>query len=135
MQYSTEFSALLDARAGLLWQMDFCFIAAACACAVPAFRTRRAWLALVLAIVGSAIASMVADRLLENWWLNLEAAVSTPTDREWLAQHDGGRLMGGLVLLMKAGLCFFVIIVAAWIGRLWRGRQSQKPQLGTASAA
>jgi hypothetical protein len=29
MQHSTDFNALLDARVGLLWQMDLCYIAAA----------------------------------------------------------------------------------------------------------
>lgn len=135
MQHSTDFNALLDARVGLLWQMDLCYVAAACVCAVLAFRTRRRSVASLAAIVGPLIASVLADRLFHYWWLDLEASASTEADQVWISQHDGGRLAVGIALLFKSGLCFLVITIAAWIGQLWRKRRSQKPDADAAPTA
>ena len=119
IQHSPQFQSLLDERGALLWKMNLCFIVVAAVLAFPAFRMRRRSLAAALPIIGACASFFLASALFESWWSHLRQAAVNEADTQWVAYHDGGSMIVGLGMLLKALLCFAAISVAAFLGG-WR---------------
>ena len=116
IQHSPQFLSLLDERSALLWKMNLCFIVVAAVLVFPAYRMRRRSLAAALPIVGACVSAFLGAALFQGWWTRLRQAATSEEDLQWLAWHDGGSMIVGLVIMLKALLCLAAISVAVFLG-------------------
>lgn len=120
--YSAGFAAILDERAALIWKMNACFILAAAVLVVPAYRSRRLSIALTLPVIGAIVSGIAAGALFTGWWNRAEQAAVNEADRQWIADHDGGGLIVGVGILLKALLCFRAISIPILIASIRRAK-------------
>ena len=126
IQHSPQFLSLLDERSALLWKMDLCFIVVAAVLVFPAYRMRRRSVAAALPIAGACVSAFLGAALFQGWWTRLKQAATSEEDLQWIASHDGGSMIVGLGIMLKALLCLAAISVAVFLGGRRRGAGAER---------
>lgn len=120
-EYSAGFAAILDDSRFVVLMMDWCFVLVAAVLIFPANIIRRLWLVLPSAAIGAIVAGIAADAIFTGWWNSAVQAAVNEADRKWIAYRDGGGLMVGVEILIRALSCFATITASALIPSI-RGR-------------
>ena len=126
IQHSPQFLSRLDERSALRWTMDLCFIVVAAVLVFPAYRMRRRSVAAALPIAGACVSAFLGDALFQGWWTRLKQAATSEEDLQWIAWHDGGSMIVGLGIMLKALLCLAAISVAVFLGGRRRGAGAER---------
>ena len=87
--------------------------------------SKKFWISGLLGILCGVAAFLIQDNFLTNWWITVNNTAVSDEDRMWLAHHDGGIMIAGLVLTFKSGLVFMAAVFATWIKYLIKIRKNE----------
>jgi hypothetical protein len=106
---------MLDQRAWLIPMMDGISLAALIAAIVVGLLVKRTRLAISIVLGIAAGSTLMTGQMFEWWWRSLDLEAETLEDRQWIADHDGGRLIVALEMWMKTAGGLIAGGIAVWI--------------------
>jgi hypothetical protein len=125
---SPEFTAVREEIFGIVDTMHYAQLGTLVVALAVLLLFKPKWLAWLVAFALPVVAAVFAYRLYNDWWLRIYAAEMTPEDNQWLADHDGGMIFPGLVMLFKAGMSWIFLLVVGLVARWITKRKKAQAQ-------
>ena len=110
-----EFDAALQSRDELKLIIYAIQISLACIGVLSACCIRHFFLKIIVLFLVIPISVCASNFVFDKWWANLVCLARTQSDRSWIFDHDGGRVIFYFTTVMQSAILFLFAIGVSYI--------------------